>query len=145
MKISFGFHQLHDFAHGTITVLSLLPLLLQQVTKIRLKWRHARFFPLQTTASYFMCHNAIHKKGILRTWETACDPYNTGSWHATDQYEHRCSMFSFCPGKCGVPANTLRNNNVVITSKRRHFVTSKWRRFDVITTLLLRHVFSGVL
>ena len=38
----------------------------------------------------------------------------------------------------------LRNNDVVITSKRRHFdvVTSKWRRFDVITTLLLRHVFS---
>ena len=29
--------------------------------------------------------------------------------------------------------------------KRRHFdvVTSKWRRFDVISTLLLRHVFSG--
>ena len=45
-----------------------------------------------------------------------------------------------------VPANTLRNNNVVITSKRRHFdvITSKWRRFDVTTTLLLRHVFRGV-
>ena len=43
------------------------------------------------------------------------------------------------------PANTLRNNNVVITSKRRHFdvTTSKWRRFDVTTTLLLRHVFRG--
>ena len=42
------------------------------------------------------------------------------------------------------PANTLRNNDVVITSKR-HFdvITSKWRRFDVITTLLLRHVFRG--
>ena len=35
-----------------------------------------------------------------------------------------------------IPANTLRNNNVVITSKRR--------RFDVITTLLLRHVFRGI-
>ena len=43
------------------------------------------------------------------------------------------------------PADTLRNNDVVITSKRRHFdvITSKWRRLDVITTLLLRHVFSG--
>ena len=36
-------------------------------------------------------------------------------------------------------------NNDVITSKR-HFdvITSKWRRFDVITTLLLHHVFSWV-
>ena len=43
------------------------------------------------------------------------------------------------------PADTLRNNDVFITSKRCHFgvITSKWRRFDVITTLLLRHVFSG--
>ena len=43
------------------------------------------------------------------------------------------------------PANTLRNNDVAITSKRRHFdvITSKWRRFDVITTLLLRHVPRG--
>ena len=43
------------------------------------------------------------------------------------------------------PANTSRDNDVVITSQRRHFdvITSKWRRFDVITTLLLRHVFSG--
>ena len=48
-------------------------------------------------------------------------------------------------GGLQIPANTLRNNDVVITSKRRHFdvITSKWRRFDVITTLLLRHVFSG--
>ena len=45
------------------------------------------------------------------------------------------------------PADTLRNNDVVITSKRRHFdvITSKWRRFDVITTLSLRHVLSGKL
>ena len=44
------------------------------------------------------------------------------------------------------PANTLRNNDVVIASKQRHFdvITSKWRRFDVITTLLLRHVFRGL-
>ena len=43
------------------------------------------------------------------------------------------------------PPDRLRNNGVVITSKRRHFdvITSKWRRFDVITTFLLRHVFSG--
>ena len=45
------------------------------------------------------------------------------------------------------PADTSRNNDVVITSKRRHFdvISSKWRRFDVITTLLLRHVFIGLL
>ena len=43
------------------------------------------------------------------------------------------------------PADTLRNNDVVITSKRRHFdvITSQWRCFDIITTLLLRHVFRG--
>ena len=46
-----------------------------------------------------------------------------------------------------IPLNTWRNNNVVITSKRRHFdvITSKWRRVDVITTLLLPHVFSGMM
>ena len=43
------------------------------------------------------------------------------------------------------PLNTWRNNDVVITSKQRHFdvITSKWRRFDVITTSLLRNVFAG--
>ena len=50
-----------------------------------------------------------------------------------------------------IPADTLRNNDVVIMPKNTSFV-SKWRRFDVITskshrfdvitTLLLRHVFS---
>ena len=43
-----------------------------------------------------------------------------------------------------LPADTLRNNDVVITSKRRYYfdvITSQWRRSDVITTLLLRHVF----
>ena len=53
------------------------------------------------------------------------------------------SMYWLTDRPC--PANTLRNNDVVITSKQRHFdvITSKWRRFDVITTLLLRHVFRG--
>ena len=43
------------------------------------------------------------------------------------------------------PSDTLRINDVVIASKRRHFdvITSKWRRFDVITTSLLRHVLCG--
>ena len=43
------------------------------------------------------------------------------------------------------PAGILRNNDVFIASKRCHFyiITSKWRRFHVITTLLLRHVFRG--
>ena len=42
--------------------------------------------------------------------------------------------------------NTWRKNNVVITSKRRHFnvTTSKWRRFDVITTSLLHKLLSMV-
>ena len=46
---------------------------------------------------------------------------------------------------CNTPLNTWRNNNVVITSKRRHFdvITSKWRRLDVIATSLLRNVFAG--
>ena len=46
-----------------------------------------------------------------------------------------------------IPADTLCNNNVVVTSKRRHLdvITSKWRSFDVITTLLLCHVFTGML
>ena len=44
-------------------------------------------------------------------------------------------------------AGQWRNNNVIITSKRRHFdvITSKRRRFDVITTSLLRKVSTGVL
>ena len=42
-------------------------------------------------------------------------------------------------------AGTLRNNDVVITSKRRHcdVITPKWRSFDVMTTLSLCHVFKG--
>ena len=45
-----------------------------------------------------------------------------------------------------VPLNTWRNNNVVLTSKWRHFdvITSKWRRFDVIMTWLLCNVSAGV-
>ena len=43
------------------------------------------------------------------------------------------------------PAGTLCNDGVVITLKRHHFdvMTSKWRRFDVTTTLLLHHIFGG--
>ena len=43
------------------------------------------------------------------------------------------------------PLNTWCNNNVAITSKRRHFdvITSKWRRFDLMTTSLLRNVSAG--
>ena len=45
------------------------------------------------------------------------------------------------------PADILRKSDVFIKSKRRHFdeITTKWCSFDVITTLLLRHVFSGYL
>ena len=43
------------------------------------------------------------------------------------------------------PADTLRNNDVIMTSKWRYFdvIASRWRRFDVITPLLVSHVFSG--
>ena len=46
---------------------------------------------------------------------------------------------------CSKPVDTLHNDDVVIASKRCHFglITSKWRRFDVIATLLLRRVFRG--
>ena len=54
--------------------------------------------------------------------------------------------FRFCVWVGEIPLNTWRNNDVVITSKQRHFdvITSKWRRFDVITTSLLRNVFAGI-
>ena len=57
------------------------------------------------------------------------------------------------PGSNHDPAGTLRNNDVVIKSKRRLFdvITSKWRRFDVITTNLsfyrdiqFHHFFRGL-
>ena len=43
------------------------------------------------------------------------------------------------------PLNTWRYDNVVITSKLRHFdvITSKWRRFGVITTSSLGNVSAG--
>ena len=43
------------------------------------------------------------------------------------------------------PTDTLHNNEVVITPKQWHFdvITLKWRRFDVVTTFSLRHVFGG--
>ena len=43
------------------------------------------------------------------------------------------------------PLSTWRNDNAVITSKRRHFdvIMSKWRRFDAIATSLLRNVSAG--
>ena len=46
---------------------------------------------------------------------------------------------------CHIPADPLRNNDIVITSKRRHFgvITPKWRCKHVTTTLLLCHVFDG--
>ena len=61
------------------------------------------------------------------------------------EYDIHRGPFPQC-GKCGNPLNTWRNNNVVITSKRRHFdvITSKWP-FDVITTPLLRNVSAGKL
>ena len=49
-------------------------------------------------------------------------------------------------GWWAIQADTLRDNDVVVKSKRCHFdvITSKWHRFHVITTLSLRHVFNGM-
>ena len=46
---------------------------------------------------------------------------------------------------CSYLADTLRNNDIVITPKRCHFdvIISKWRCFYVKTTLLFRQVFGG--
>ena len=48
-------------------------------------------------------------------------------------------------GSYSNPADPLRINDVIITPKRCYcdVITSKWRRFDVLTTLLLCLVFSG--
>ena len=65
------------------------------------------------------------------------------SVHVWNVYRASGKMIAPSPAKhmplncyCGNPTNTWRNNNVVTTSKRRHFhvIVSKWRRFDVITT-----------
>ena len=55
-------------------------------------------------------------------------------------------IISCCCRSHLIPLNTWRNNDVVITSKRRHFdvITSKWRRCDVITTSLSRDVSAGM-
>ena len=145
MKISFGFHQLHDFAHGTITVLSFLPLPLQEVTKIHRNDDIPAFFPcrpphliLCVTMPFTRRGYCAHgKQRATRTILEAGMPLTNTSIVVP------CSHFA----PVRVRADKLRNDNVVITSKRRHFdvITSKWHRFDVITTLLLRHMFSGVL
>ena len=65
--------------------------------------------------------------------------YSQPSPPQTPRRRHRMTI------TCTNPADTLRNNDVVITSIRRHndVITSKWRRFDVITTSSLRRVFIG--
>ena len=57
----------------------------------------------------------------------------------------RCFFSKITVLWCIYPSYTICNNDVVITTIRRHFdvITSKWRRFDVITMLLLRHVLGG--
>ena len=65
-------------------------------------------------------------------------------FRSKSQFNEKAKRMTTCQ-QCGrSTADSLRNNDVVITSKRRHFdvITSKWRRFDVITTLLHR-VFRG--
>ena len=78
---------------------------------------------------------------IERPLTVHCTPCSI-MWHMTEGP----SVWQPVTGHC-TPADILRNNTVVIKSKRRHFdvITSKWRRFDEITTLSLRHVFRGTL
>ena len=64
----------------------------------------------------------------------------------TEQRQHvQLAMRMLHTCRCTSPLNTWRNNDVVITSKRRHcdVITSQWRRFDVITTSFLRNVSAG--
>ena len=69
-----------------------------------------------------------------------------GIWQETvymieQQQRHvkRYRKFAIHTETLNTPPNTWRNNDVVITSKRRHFdvITPKWRRFDIITTSLI--------
>ena len=58
-----------------------------------------------------------------------------------------CLLYTYtCCSELGTPLNTWRNNNVVIQSQRPHsnVITSKLRRFGVITTSLLRNVSDGM-
>ena len=73
-------------------------------------------------------HDAIRPRRLLKTESSRCQ-----------HCHHRSSSYARPH-----PADTLRNNDVVITSKR-HFdvIKSKWHGFDLITMLSLRHVFRG--
>ena len=76
-----------------------------------------------------------------QTWEQWCTYVQWPSF--TILNGNTVALIVLSPGHS--PANTSRNNGVVIMSKRRYFdcITSKWRRYDVISTLLLRHFFQG--
>ena len=112
------------------------------------KSNHIHYEVLDEITYPLLNFNAV----ILEFWEWISNftPHLTGPMISSNKLaDHTADRTN--PGKWGAcfsgncPADTLRNNDVVITSKWRHFdvITSKWRRFDVITTLLLRHVFSG--
>ena len=78
-----------------------------------------------------------------KVFANCCTHWKLSKWQLTSlawvwhELASMCSLSVSAP----YPADTLRNNDVVITSNQRHFdvITSKWR-FDVITTLLLCHM-----
>ena len=96
------------------------------------------FVDLMKSLLYSSMHDRIWMVKISVIWQPTAGYQRFVYIYISWSDSSRC-------GRC-VPADTLRNIDVVITSKRRHFdvITSKWRRFDVITTLSLRRVFRGV-
>ena len=121
-----------------------------------IKWKHfPRYWPF-VRGNHRSPVNSPHK-GLWRSFDVFFDKrLGKQLWGLWFEAPPR-SLWRHCNGRTmGVMSDKptmahpklcthTHNNDMVITSKRRHFdvITSKWRRFDVITTLLLRHVFSG--
>ena len=69
------------------------------------------------------------------TWMSNCVPHETTEVTIYPGLSKKSPWSLFVNCMDPNPADALRNNDVVSTSKRRHF--------DVVTTLLLYHVFGG--
>ena len=83
-----------------------------------------------------------HKDLFLAIWGLVTS--QIGIWQLTYSWADG-DIFIIVVDKRDYPPNTWRNDNVVITSIRRHFdvITSKWRRFGVIKASLLRNMSAG--
>ena len=90
-----------------------------------------------------ICRQIFHgAKGLWKSlYLRGGDVHRRLKWSISDPQSPQRECLSLYEG-CATPPNTWRNDNVVIAPKRRHFdvITSKWRRFAVITTSLLRNV-----